>query len=399
MLRLQLPVYSPLSPGAIAVGWKALTLGDRQAPAVVHSLIVAKFGSHDVLLTDSGTSALTLAIRGFCEVRRNPLVALPAYCCYDVATAADGADADVILYDLDPRTLGPESASLRAALESEPAALVVAHLYGIPVDLAPVIQSCAEYGVPVIEDAAQGHAALYDGKPLGALGAIGVLSFGRGKGVTGGAGGALLAPQSDGSEVLRLAAAGIADGQSGARQLLGATAQWMLGSPRMYGIPASLPFLGLGATVYREPKRPAGIARSTAAVLSRTWNAAEHEAGHRKQNARRLLPSIERSAYVDPVAPPPRGEPGYLRLPVIAAEGALATLASAQARRLGVMPGYPAALVDLPRFGDRCRNRSAGFQGARTLAERLFTLPTHSRLSAADVTQLEALLETATRGG
>jgi len=399
MLRTQLPVYSPLSLRSIAAGWKSVVLPASDATATVRNLVAAKFAASELLLTDSGTAALTLAIRGSCNANSRSLVALPAYGCYDLATAADGAEAEVVLYDLDPRTLGPDAGSLTAALQQKPAAIVLAHLYGVPIDLAPVAELCGKHGVYVIEDAAQGHGARYDGKPLGAFGAVAVLSFGRGKGVTGGSGGALLNAHPSGSDVLRHATREVAACHRGVRQLLGATAQWVLGSPRMYGIPALLPFLRLGETIYRDPVPPACIPPTAAAVLSHTWSLAEHESSYRKQNASRLLQYVERSESVVAIAPPPLGEPGYLRLPLLAAERAVATLASAAARRLGVMPGYPTTLVDLPDFGSRCRNRSAGFAGARTLAARLFTFPTHSRLSVGDFSRLETLLSCPAEGG
>lgn len=392
MLRTQLPVYSPLSLGSILAGWKASVLPDRDATAAVRDLIAAKFGAGESLLTDSGTAALTLALRGLCRIESRSLVALPAYGCYDIATAADGADAEVVLYDLDPKTLGPEVGSLRAALEHKPAAVVLAHLYGIPIDIGPTVELCGQYGASVIEDAAQGHGARYDGMPLGTFGTVAILSFGRGKGVTGGSGGALLTSQPSGVQLLLRAAGELRSQRRGVKQLLGATAQWVLGSPRMYGIPASLPFLRLGETIYRDAVPPGSISSTAPAVLSRSWAAAERESWHRRQNASRLLQYVERSDALDSIGPPPRGEPGYLRLPLLAAERAVTTLASARARRLGVMPGYPMALADLAGFSERCRNRSADFTGARTLAERLFTVPTHSRLSARDFACLETLL-------
>ena len=54
------------------------------------------------------------------------------------------------------------------------------------------------------------------------------------------------------------------------------------------------------------------------------------------------------------------------------------------------MPGYPRALCDLPGFGERVLNRGGAFPGARMLAERLVTLPVHSRLGERDLAALEA---------
>ena len=134
---------------------------------------------------------MTLALEVAAAVTHAP-VALPAYCCYDVATAADGAGVAFHLYDLEPETLSPDLASLRRSFDAGARSVVVAHLYGVPADLAAVRALAAEFGAIVIEDAAQGSGCEWRGRPAGAHGALGVLSFGRGKGVTGGKGGALL---------------------------------------------------------------------------------------------------------------------------------------------------------------------------------------------------------------
>src|SRR3990172_5080290 len=93
VFRRQLPVYSPVSWQAIWAGIGA-ALSTRSAAAAreqLTGLIKQRFDASDVLLTDSGTAALRLAIAGAARANPGSCTALPAYCCYDVATAADGA--------------------------------------------------------------------------------------------------------------------------------------------------------------------------------------------------------------------------------------------------------------------------------------------------------------------
>ena len=192
-MRQQLPVRSPLGSKAIRSGlWAASgTAAASIARAMVSLALRERFGVDRVVLTDSGTSALTLAIRGLDSGAGRP-VAIPAYGCFDLATAVLGAGASFVLYDSDPATLGPDLDSLAKALSMGADRVVVAHLYGVPVDLLAVRALADSFGATIIEDAAQGAGASLDGMPLGSFGAAGVLSFGRGKGVTGGSGGALL---------------------------------------------------------------------------------------------------------------------------------------------------------------------------------------------------------------
>jgi pyridoxal phosphate-dependent aminotransferase EpsN len=100
-------------------------------------------------------------------------------------------DSDRATWNLDPDVL---SCALRerAAANRLPKALVVVHIYGQSADMDPILQACAEYGVAVIEDAAEAVGTLYKGKPAGTLGAAGVYSFNGNKIVTTTGGGMLV---------------------------------------------------------------------------------------------------------------------------------------------------------------------------------------------------------------
>ena len=190
-LRAQPPVHSPIGAPALLSGLRAALTGGRTARAAVEQFITDTYRAHGVVLTDSGTTALHLALRLAVSERPGP-VALPAYCCYDIATAADAAGVEFVLYDIDPATLGPDGTSLYRALEQGARVIVAVHLYGLPVDLSAVAGLAEAAGAIVIEDAAQAVGARLGGRPAGSLGRYAVLSFGRGKGMTGGRGGALL---------------------------------------------------------------------------------------------------------------------------------------------------------------------------------------------------------------
>lgn len=388
-LRLLPPVHSPVTLAAVISGIGALAGGAARARAEVTATLGERFGCRDLLLSDSGTSALTLALRAGAQRAPGP-VALPAYCCYDIATAADGAGVQVLLYDLDPATLGPDLPTLRAALEQGARTVVVAHLYGIPADLGAVRSLASRYDALLIEDAAQGAGAAWDGRPLGSLGSLGVLSFGRGKGVTAGRGGALLANDDAGSAALAAVRDRLLPGSTSATEPIALLAQWLLARPSLYAIPASLPFLGLGETVYRRPRETRGMSAFALGVLRRTLPSADGEAAARRAHAERLL---ERSGgagkNLEAVRPPAGAVPGYLRLPVLAQDASRTRLSSDAARRLGIMPGYPGTLADLAGFSVRDLNGSAGFPGARRLVASLFTLPTHGLLSERDLRALE----------
>jgi dTDP-4-amino-4,6-dideoxygalactose transaminase len=90
-------------------------------------------------------------------------VALPGYTCYDVATAAVGADARILLYDLDPETLAPDWGSLERTLEAGAGVVVLAPLYGYPFDWSAGEALAARHDAILVEDAAQGAGGTWRG--------------------------------------------------------------------------------------------------------------------------------------------------------------------------------------------------------------------------------------------
>ncbi len=395
IVRTLPPVHSPLSLSALGSGLLALgsSRGAETAPA---QLLRAHYGAREVVLTDSGTAALTLALRAAARANGAP-VALPAYGCFDLATAAVGAAASVLLYDLEPATLGPDLRSLRRALEQGVRTIVVAHLYGLPVDYRAVEDLAADFGALVIEDAAQGGGATLGGCALGALGRLAVLSFGRGKGVTAGRGGALLLQGAPVIDVAGLRAE-LQAGRTAPTEPIAALAQWMLARPTLYALPASLPFLGLGETIYRPPRPARAMSPFALGVLGRTLGLAGLETDRRRAHARRLLAVLAGSADVTAVRGPADAEPGYLRLPVLVPESARGRFRSAGARRLGIMPGYPATLARLPDLRARMLEEGPSHPGADHVVEALFTLPTHGQLSESDLRALEVWIRSQSPG-
>jgi dTDP-4-amino-4,6-dideoxygalactose transaminase len=332
--------------------------------------------TRDPLLTDSGTTALTLALLASQDDRRRG-VALPAYGCYDLVTAALGADVPVHWYDLDPATLGPDWASLEAALKAGASGVVVAHFYGVPVDLGALRDLAGRYGALIIEDAAQGIGGSLNDQPLGALGDLGVLSFGRGKGLTGGGGGALLLNSEPGREAFLRVAHRLEVGGGGLRTIVTTTAQWLLARPSAYAIPSSLPFLRLGETLFREPEPLREISPAQLGILASLTARVIPEAQARKRNAAWFA---ERMGAQGRIPDGGVGRAGYLRLPLMVGSRLRAQVEGSTARAMGVMPGYPKVLNTLTAS----TSSSEHFKGASELVKALITLPVHSRLSNHD---------------
>ena len=365
------PVHSPLSAAALARAVRTASGGS--APDALSRYLCERFAATDATLFDSGTHALTAAIRAARQVAgANAPVALPAFTCYDVATAAVGADAAVLLYDIDPDTLGPDWTSFGAALESGAGVAVIAPMYGYPVDWSRAREAAARHGTFLIEDAAQAAGAEWNGTPVGSLGDLSVLSFGRGKGWTGAGGGAVL---TRGTTCVEVPAPAPALGQ--ARVLALAGAQLVLSHPLAYGIPARAPFLHLGETRYHPPSEAAAISPLSAALVLETADAAIHEARQRRVRATVLEQSVHQGGAIERIETVPNGAPGFLRFPLRMRDGAARAAFLNRGRRHGVSGTYPTPLTALQPLQERLIRPAARFSGAETLARELITLPLH----------------------
>src|SRR5215831_6183123 len=233
-LRHQLAVYSPIPIRALSASVAATIGGNRDCLEQLDAVLRREYAADEVLLCGSGTQALQVAIESARdEIGRQAPVALPSFSCFDVASAAVGAGGPVILYDLDPFSLSPDLESLERALAAGARVVVVAPLYGIPVEWDAIEELASSYGAILIEDAAQGHGASHRRRPLGALGDISTLSFGRGKGWTGGSGGAVLFRR--GRRASRTMRAALSTANLKTATVL--AAQWGLGRPWLYGLP------------------------------------------------------------------------------------------------------------------------------------------------------------------
>jgi dTDP-4-amino-4,6-dideoxygalactose transaminase len=105
-------------------------------------------------------------------------------------------DSDAATWNLDPQLLGEELQACRKKGKI-PRALIVVDLYGQCADYDPILKVCAEYGVPVIQDAAEALGATYKGKSAGSFGDMGVFSFNGNKIITTSGGGMLVSSKKE----------------------------------------------------------------------------------------------------------------------------------------------------------------------------------------------------------
>ena len=105
-------------------------------------------------------------------------------------------DSERASWNLDP-ALVVETIERKARQGKPPKAVIPVHLYGQSADLAPILEVCGRYGIPVIEDAAEALGATYHDRSPGTLGRAGIFSFNGNKIITTAGGGMLVSDDAD----------------------------------------------------------------------------------------------------------------------------------------------------------------------------------------------------------
>jgi len=391
-LRRQLPVYSPITARAVRRVFRQALRSTNEVEARLTARLAREYDADHVYLFGSGTQALQVAVRVAWQRVGESRVALPSFTCFDVGAAAVAVGARILLYDIDPHTLQPDLDSLSRWVREGARVVVVTPLYGYPVNWQAIDDVVTSLGAVAIEDAAQGHGARWRNRPLGSMGAISVLSFGRGKGWTGGAGGALLLRGNGSARGLESQSVESARKSEELRALTFLTAQWVLGRPQVYGLPAAIPWLALGETVYRDARPPRPITHCAATCLDAAFAAAIQEADARRANAAALLASLHDRSRVQTIQTVPEASPGFLRLPLRLCRGLSGFRDPTRAVALGVAPSYPSVLGDVPQVRARLEAGGHHAPGGEALSRTLFTAPTHSLLSGREREELVQLL-------
>ncbi len=164
--------------------------------------LAAVVDTPNLITTNSGTSAihlglLALGVRPGDEVicstltfcaSANPIVycgALPVF-----------VDSERTTWNIDPDLLQEAIEDRIKKTGRAPRAIVAVHLYGMPAQMIPIMTIARRFGIPVLEDSAEALGSLYDGRQVGTLADVGVLSFNGNKIITASSGGALFSSQS-----------------------------------------------------------------------------------------------------------------------------------------------------------------------------------------------------------
>lgn len=153
--------------------------------------------------TANGTTALHAALEAL-DIGEGDTVLTTPFSFIATANAIRFTGAEPVFADIDPETYNLDPDSVReVANERDIDAIVPVHLYGLPAEMEPLCDLAAELKIPIIEDAAQAHGAMYKGDRVGAIGDVACFSFYPTKNMTTGEGGMIVTDRDDVESSLR----------------------------------------------------------------------------------------------------------------------------------------------------------------------------------------------------
>lgn len=165
--------------------------GDGPVCAAVEGRLRALFGPSHVLLTTSCTHALEIAMM-ILGLKPGDEVIMPSFTFVSTANAVLRAGGVPVFSEIDDRTLTLDPADFERRITPRTRAVVPVHYAGVSADLDAIGAVAKAHRVRIIEDAAQGLNATYNGKFLGTIGDMGAWSFHDTKNYVSGEGGALV---------------------------------------------------------------------------------------------------------------------------------------------------------------------------------------------------------------
>ncbi len=143
------------------------------------------------IAVSSGTGALDIAVASL-GIGKDDEVIMPTFTIISCITQIIRSGAKPIFIDNDPFTWNMDVSQVEAKITKKTKAIMIVHIYGLPVDMQPILDLAKKYNLKIIEDAAEMHGQTYNGKACGSFGDISIFSFYPNKHITTGEGGMLV---------------------------------------------------------------------------------------------------------------------------------------------------------------------------------------------------------------
>jgi perosamine synthetase len=153
--------------------------------------MAARVGRKHGIAVASGTAALDIAIAAL-DLKAGDEVIMPSFTIISCIGEIVRLGAKPVLVDSDPSTWNMNLSEVAEKITPRTRAILVVHIYGLPVDMDPLLALAARHDLKIVEDAAEMHGQTYKGRPCGSFGDLSVFSFYPNKHITTGEGGMVM---------------------------------------------------------------------------------------------------------------------------------------------------------------------------------------------------------------
>lgn len=191
-----IPVNEPLLDGnekrylaqCIDTGWIS---SEGPFVAEFERRFAARVGRRHAIAVTNGTAAIDAAVEAL-GIGAGDEVILPTFTIISCVLQVVRSGATPVLVDANPSSWNVDVADIERCITARTKAILVAHIYGLTVDMNAVLALAQRHGLAVIEDAAEAIGQHCDGRPCGSFGELSTFSFYPNKHVTTGEGGMIL---------------------------------------------------------------------------------------------------------------------------------------------------------------------------------------------------------------
>lgn len=358
------------------------------------------FGCHDIYDFCSGKAALVVAFKALSRLEPSRCeVILPAYTCYSVAAAVEAAGLKLVLCDIVPETLDFNYEMLVSVANDNTLCIVATHFFSKSADVVRIREVVDGAGAFLVEDAAQ--SGIDTGQDQ-MLSDIAIYSFSRGKPLSVNGGGILAVKHKSISVEIasfhgELPAPGLFQELKSAFMMLVSD---VLIRPSVFWIPASLPFFGIGKTIYPKFILVEKMGRVRLFLLQNLAKEVAVLRGLRQMNAAFYFDQLESGGVVQLLVSSPKEGHAPIRFPCclrrdIESPNRRGVIL---AKELGISQMYPCGLHQLDQVKPFFLNDGDSFLGADFISQHLITLPTHPLVSKRARTRVVTWLNGVARG-
>ncbi|MBN2225021.1 MAG: DegT/DnrJ/EryC1/StrS family aminotransferase [Deltaproteobacteria bacterium] len=343
-------------------------------------------GVKHAFLVGSGTSALYVILKALGDFSERNEVVIPAYMVPTLTLAISRAGLSTRLCDIDRTTFNMDAAKLGNSIGKKTLAVVPAHLFGFPMDPAPIRKMAREGSFFVVEDAAQAPGAMLGGRRVGGGGDVGFFSLCKGKIISTFRGGVITTNDPDIGRAVRREVRSLKEPGPLFDLRLLVTLVLLAGAvrPAVYG--ALLPIIGrFKSTTVHARFEPSGATPFVARLGTGQMDAVDRQVAARVKNGTTLLSGL---AGVPGIVTPrviSGAVPSFNHLPVVIEDKRVIERlrTSLLARGIDTARMYERPVHHIYDLG--YARSPDPFPEAAFIAERLLVLPTHPLVSEDDI--------------